>query len=124
MNSIVYLYINLKYNLNWCDLKYTRLDSCKQSYLVQLLSQRYLYKRRIIFYTFPDMILAGSVTNAHMNFNTPSTAIPTNLNGSNNNHTSGYRINAIIATGQHITNKINHKRNLTIIKFPVSNSNI
>ena len=51
---------------------------------------------------------------ARNNSNTPSTAIPSNLNGSNSSQNSGYRQSASKAKGQHTNSKIKNKSKLTM----------
>lgn len=74
-------------------------------------------KHRLRFgYTLPGALnsRAGNVTTAQTSFSTPSTAIPTNLNGSRSSHTIGYMSNANNASGQQITNKMHHRMNVSI----------
>jgi hypothetical protein len=46
---------------------------------------------------------------------TPSTAIPTNLNGKVSIQKTGYRTKAKIAIGQQSTNRMSHAKNVTMI---------
>lgn len=60
---------------------------------------------------------AGSVSSAQTNSSTPPTAIPITRNGSKSSQTIGYNTRAIRATGQEITNKRHHSRNVIIISI-------
>jgi hypothetical protein len=51
---------------------------------------------------------------ARNNSNTPSTAIPSNLNGSKSSQSSGYRQSASKAKGQHTMSKIRNRSKLTM----------
>jgi hypothetical protein len=46
---------------------------------------------------------------------TPPTAMPIMRKGSNTNQTSGYKIRARRAMGQHKTNKMHHTRSFNIV---------
>jgi len=63
----------------------------------------------------PFKILNGSVIIALNKSKTAVTVIPINLNGKSNNQTIGYRIKPIIAMGQQMKSKINHKKKVAII---------
>jgi hypothetical protein len=49
---------------------------------------------------------------------TPPTAIPTKRNGNRSSHTTGYKIRASSASGQHSTRRMHHKRNFTMSLLP------
>lgn len=46
-------------------------------------------------------------------FDTPATARPTSLNGSNRSQTIGYSTSAMMAIGQHNTRRMHQSRNFT-----------
>lgn len=68
-----------------------------------------------------ESTLAGSINNALINANTPSTANPTNLKGSKTNHMKGYRNKSAIAKGQQITNKMSQRSSFMILSFTIPN---
>jgi len=62
----------------------------------------------------PPSTRAGNITMARSSENTPSTAMPSNRNGSEISHTIGHNNSARMASGQHTTSNRHHKRNLII----------
>mgnify|MGYP006948853931 CR=1 FL=1 len=58
--------------------------------------------------------LAGSKKIDLIRDSIPSTAMPSNRNGSSTSHTIGYSTMARIASGAHSTNRINQSKNVTI----------
>jgi hypothetical protein len=67
---------------------------------------------------FPAILfiaLKGNVNIAPIKENTPSTAIPINLNGKRRIHMIGYKISAAMAMGQHNINRMSHTKNANIV---------
>ncbi len=62
----------------------------------------------------PRKIRAGSNNMAVSSANTAPTLIPTSRNGNASSHTSGYKISASSASGQHRHSKISHSKKLII----------
>gem|GEM_PF-3612349 len=58
--------------------------------------------------------LAGRVSTALSNSNTPSTAMPSSLKGSRMSQKMGYRISASRARGQHSTKRMSQSNNFIV----------